>query len=286
MGVTNRVSEQIAPDRPTPIGPGASGPAPLEAAHAPRSSGPASGHAGSAPTPPPSSRDLDAWVDESSAGDTEALALDLLHTYDRAGTDHRAGFALGTGLLYEAPGLALSGAILQRVSSTFKQSFAPWRLRRDQWGPTTALSRFVIESAERFSSLEEVEAPANLLELFRELQAAPEYGVALFRAWVLLELQDGREPWPGCSLRKPPKRPRGRPPNDGVDWLPEARRLLDEGVPLDRLLKGRQLDDLEAFLSGASDAEIAKRWNIRGSGVRKRRERLRRKVSQIAPTYR
>jgi hypothetical protein len=268
---------EFAPDRPVATVPGATEEPPSNGSSCSRGE-PRAGHSG-----PPrllGLRELDEWAEESTAGDLEIEALKVFDA--RRTADCRAGFALGTGLLFEAPGVQLTEPCLRRVFKVFKRGFAPWRLRRDRWGPASALPRFVVEAGARFESLEGVAAAPDLLELFRTLRHVPEYGAALFRIWALVELQQGREPWPGCSLRKPPKRRRGRPLNDHVDWLAEARRLVADGFSFDGLLKGRQLQDLDAFLSEASDAELAARWGMRESAVRKRRERLRRKVSQIA----
>jgi hypothetical protein len=57
-------------------------------------------------------------------------------------------------------------------------------------------------------------------------------------------------------------------------------------VPFEQLLSASELEQLEAFLEGASDEQLAERWKVKVVSVRSRRSRLGAKLQQIISEWR
>jgi hypothetical protein len=96
----------------------------------------------------------------------------------------------------------------------------------------------------------------------------------------------GLQPIPAEKLRRiyygTPTERRGRPHKrpDPARLIKACRRRGIE-LPWQRLLSASELEQLRAFLEGASDEELAARWRIKEVSVRSRRSRLGAKLQQI-----
>ena len=81
------------------------------------------------------------------------------------------------------------------------------------------------------------------------------------------------------------RRARGRPLRK-PDALVVAVEYRRRGIQIDRFLNPAEREHFEAFASGASThADLASHWNVKESGVRKRRERLRKKLTRIIENH-